>query len=114
MRNVAGLAVMVVALVGSGIGPRCGLLTSPAPAHRCSCCPADQPCGCCTGSPAPADHERSGQQPARATLDGPTPALLPNPVSDVLPTDAHDGGIEAPPHAPAAPPAFLTGHAFRC
>lgn len=114
MRSTAGLAVLVVALVGSGIGPPCGLLTSPAPAHRCSCCPAGQPCGCCTGSPAPGDHERSGQQPPRATLDTPAPALLLHSVTDELPADAAsvDDGVSV--GGLATPPAFLTGHAFRC
>ncbi|HPW55974.1 MAG: hypothetical protein KA072_11975 [Thermoanaerobaculaceae bacterium] len=114
MGTVAGLAILVVTLVGSGIGPPCGLLTSPAPAHRCSCCPADQPCGCCTGSPAPADHERSAQQPPRATLDAPTSALVPDPVTDVPPTDARDADADAPHRGLAALPAFLAGHAFRC
>lgn len=114
MRSTAGLAILVVAMVGSGIGPPCGLLTSPAPAHRCSCCPADQVCGCCTGSSAPARHERSGQQPPRATLDTPAPALLPHPVADVLQGDAPATGAGAPRRGPAAPPAFLAGHAFRC
>ncbi|HPC83421.1 MAG TPA: hypothetical protein P5234_08600 [Thermoanaerobaculaceae bacterium] len=111
---MAGLAVLVMALVGSGIGPPCGLLPSPAPTHRCSCCPAGQPCGCCTGSPAPADHERPGQPAPRASLAAPPPALLLHLAAAALPAAAFETGLATEPRELAVPPPFLTGHAFRC
>lgn len=115
MRRTAALAILIVALVCSNWRGPCTGQASPALAHRCSCCPTDTPCGCCTSQPAPAEHERGGQLPVHPRFVVPAPEEAPvGLVTRALPLAAAPSKPERPLPPYSAPPVFVLGQAFRC